>query len=183
MVRRRWILVQISLHEAAALRPWMLVPELLVVLQNASDLLFVKQVCQVSNNHNQTQNKFTNYLHNIQRIIVRPSSTKNELFALCIGVQNSFGSAELNFDLIPDLLLILQNCFATRNASKHANRRTVVIEMQVASLLLFLIYLIFIVWENQFDEKRRMKEMFGFNCLKSVLQLNEEESAIETEQV
>ncbi|CAL6083616.1 Hypothetical_protein [Hexamita inflata] len=32
MVRGRWIPVQIGLHEAAALRPWMLVPESLVAL-------------------------------------------------------------------------------------------------------------------------------------------------------
>ncbi|CAL6093334.1 Hypothetical_protein [Hexamita inflata] len=32
MVRRRWIPVQVGLHEAAALRPWMLVPESLVAL-------------------------------------------------------------------------------------------------------------------------------------------------------
>ncbi|CAL6074981.1 Hypothetical_protein [Hexamita inflata] len=32
MVRRRWIPVQIGLHEAAALRPWMIVPESLLVL-------------------------------------------------------------------------------------------------------------------------------------------------------
>ncbi|CAL6015073.1 Hypothetical_protein [Hexamita inflata] len=32
MVRHRWIPVQIGLHKAAALRPWMLVPESLVAL-------------------------------------------------------------------------------------------------------------------------------------------------------
>ncbi|CAL5985088.1 Hypothetical_protein [Hexamita inflata] len=41
MVRRRWIPVQIGLHEAAALRPWMLVPESLVALAAEVRLTYI----------------------------------------------------------------------------------------------------------------------------------------------
>ncbi|CAL6011369.1 Hypothetical_protein [Hexamita inflata] len=41
MVRHRWIPVQIGLHEAAALRPWMLVPESLVVLAAEVRLTYI----------------------------------------------------------------------------------------------------------------------------------------------
>ncbi|CAL6014989.1 Hypothetical_protein [Hexamita inflata] len=41
MVRRRWIPVQIGLHEATALRPWMLVPESLVALVAEVRLLYI----------------------------------------------------------------------------------------------------------------------------------------------
>ncbi|CAL6000281.1 Hypothetical_protein [Hexamita inflata] len=41
MVRRRWIPVQIGLHEAAALRPWMLVPESLVALAAEVHLTYI----------------------------------------------------------------------------------------------------------------------------------------------
>ncbi|CAL5991955.1 Hypothetical_protein [Hexamita inflata] len=41
MVRRRWIPVQIGLHEAAALRPWILVPESLVALAAEVRLTYI----------------------------------------------------------------------------------------------------------------------------------------------
>ncbi|CAL5979509.1 Hypothetical_protein [Hexamita inflata] len=41
MVRRRWIPVQIGLHEAAALRLWMLVPEPLVALAAEVRLTYI----------------------------------------------------------------------------------------------------------------------------------------------
>ncbi|CAL6062155.1 Hypothetical_protein [Hexamita inflata] len=41
VVRRRWIPVQIGLHEAAALRPWMLVPEQLVALVAGVRLTYI----------------------------------------------------------------------------------------------------------------------------------------------
>ncbi|CAL6082906.1 Hypothetical_protein [Hexamita inflata] len=41
MVRRRWIPVQIGSHEAAALRPWMLVPESLVALAAEVRLTYI----------------------------------------------------------------------------------------------------------------------------------------------
>ncbi|CAL6103996.1 Hypothetical_protein [Hexamita inflata] len=41
MVRRRWITVQIGLHEVAALRPWMLVPESLVALAAEVRLTYI----------------------------------------------------------------------------------------------------------------------------------------------
>ncbi|CAL6062664.1 Hypothetical_protein [Hexamita inflata] len=40
-VRRRWIPVQIGLHEAAALRPWMHVPESLVALAAEVRLTYI----------------------------------------------------------------------------------------------------------------------------------------------
>ncbi|CAL5982461.1 Hypothetical_protein [Hexamita inflata] len=41
MVRHRWIPVQIGLHEAAALRPWMLVPKSLVTLAAEVRLTYI----------------------------------------------------------------------------------------------------------------------------------------------
>ncbi|CAL6030409.1 Hypothetical_protein [Hexamita inflata] len=41
MVRRRWIPVQIGSHEAAALRPWVLVPESLVALAAEVRLTYI----------------------------------------------------------------------------------------------------------------------------------------------
>ncbi|CAL6048135.1 Hypothetical_protein [Hexamita inflata] len=41
MVRRRWIPVKIGLHEAAAQRPWMLVPESLVALAAEVRLTYI----------------------------------------------------------------------------------------------------------------------------------------------
>ncbi|CAL6032966.1 Hypothetical_protein [Hexamita inflata] len=41
MVRRKWIPVQIGLHEAAALRPWKFVPESLVALVAEVHLTYI----------------------------------------------------------------------------------------------------------------------------------------------